>query len=508
MVKETKRKQAIIYTRVSSPGQVKNYSLGDQERLCREWCASEGYEVREVFTELGESAKTVNRTELKKMLTFIESCHKQLAVVVVDRVDRLSRDTRDFLDLKDCIARYGLELKYASQNFEDTPDGRKQETISAAEAQCDNEERGERCRIGMVSAVEAGRTCWVAPLGYRNSRDKTGPSLVLDNAETTTLIRKSFELVDAGYSTPKALHQMTQEGLRTRRGKAMRHKSFFEMLSNRTYEGYVHGCGIVVPGKFEPIVDEDLFARVQLRLHRSSKVAAVNYRRVNPEFPLRGAVRCPKCGHLLTASNSTGHGGKYAYYSCTQCKRSGMRGSALENLFVKELHRLDFKPELTRCLSIAVEANLEHQKKWGQKSTQQLTTKLAELTQLRKGALEKCIKGFISDSLAKEYIDDLERQTAEVREEMESVRDSVLVTREVLSTGLSVLADMGSFWKSCDVTAKQEFQRFLFPAGMTVGRDGFGTSQTAFCIKQKEVLVLVECNVVAAGGFEPSTLRV
>lgn len=87
--------------------------------------------------------------------------------------------------------------------------GRFQEVTTAARAQCDNEERGERCRIGMVSAVEDGRTCWVAPLGYRNSRVRPGPSLVLDNAEIMALIRKSFELVDAGYSAPKALHQMT-----------------------------------------------------------------------------------------------------------------------------------------------------------------------------------------------------------------------------------------------------------------------------------------------------------
>jgi hypothetical protein len=67
---------------------------------------------------------------------------------------------------------------------------------------------------------------------------------------------------------------------------------------------------------------------------------------------------------------------------------------------------------------------------------------------------------------------------------------------------------MGAFWKKSGVTAKQEFQRFLFPAGMTIDQDGFGTGQTAFRIKQKEVSALVESNVVAAGGFEPSTLRV
>jgi DNA-directed RNA polymerase subunit RPC12/RpoP len=231
------------------------------------------------------------------------------------------------------------------------------------------------------------------------------------------------------------------------------------------------------------------------------KTATINYRRVNPEFPLRGAVRCPKCGHLLTASNSTGHGGKYGYYSCVRCKRSGVRSVVLESLFAKQLRRLDFKPELMECLRIAVGTNLEQQRKRGQKNSQDLARRLAELADLRKGALEKCIKGIISDDLAKEYEANIEQQMANVREEMETVHDSVLVTDDVLRTGLSVLGNMGSFWKSCDVTAKQELQRFLFPAGMIINQRGFGTSETAFCIRQKEVSALVESNVVEPRGI-------
>ena len=508
MIEESRSQQAVIYVRVSSKEQISGYSLSDQERLSRDCCKSNTLGVCRVFAELGESAKTTKRTQLMAMLAFIKANHKQLAAVVVYSLDRLSRDTRDFLDLKATITGYGLKLRYASQNFEDTPEGTCHETEVAARAQCDNEVRGQRCRIGMVSAVQAGRTCWVAPLGYRNSRDKSGPCLLIDDPKAASLIKESFELVDAGFSTPKALHQMTLEGLQTRKGKPMRHKSFFEMLSNRTYAGYVHGCGMVVRGHFESIVDEALFARVQLRLHRQPEVTTTRYQRVNPDFPLRGTVRCPICGHLLTASSSTGHGGTYGYYSCTQCKHSGVRSVVLENLFSKQLHRLDFKPELVTCLRIALEANLDQQKKWGQQSSQDLARKLTELADLRKGALEKCIKGIISDSLAKEYVDDIEEQMADVREQMESVRDSVLVTDDVLRIGLSVLGHMGSFWKSCDVTAKQEFQRFLFPTGMTIGQDGFGTSQTALCIRRREVSALVKGNVVEPRGFEPLTSSV
>ena len=508
MARQTAKRWAYIYTRVSSKEQLEGYSLESQERICREWCASQGYEVRAVFAELGESAKTTHRTELNKMLACIESHHSEIGVVVTYKLDRLTRNTRDFLDLRDCTAHYGIELKYATQSFEDTPEGRYQEVTTAARAQCDNEERGDRCKLGLVSAVEDGRFCWVAPLGYRNGGTRSGPSLVIENRQTADLIKRAFQLVDSGLSSPKALQELTLEGFRTRKGNVMCHKSFFEMLTNKAYMGYVCGCGRTVPGDWAPIVDKELFARVQLRLHRKPSAAVASYRRVNPEFPLRSTVRCPKCGRLLTASNSKGHGGRYGYYSCVHCKHSGVRSAHMEDLFAKQLHLLDFKPELLNCLRVAIEANLEHQRKWGQKSTQQLTAKQAELALLRKGVLEKCIKGVISDDVAKEYMSDLEQQMADVKQQMEAVRDSVLVTDDVIKTGIAVLGDMGSFWRRADVTTKQEFQRFLFPAGTTVDDTGFGTSETALCIKQKEVRRLVECNVVAAGGFEPSTLRV
>jgi len=54
---------AVIYTRVSSEEQVNNMSLGEQERICREFIAHrpENLTVDKVFVEEGESAKTAEK---------------------------------------------------------------------------------------------------------------------------------------------------------------------------------------------------------------------------------------------------------------------------------------------------------------------------------------------------------------------------------------------------------------------------------------------------------------
>jgi site-specific DNA recombinase len=78
--------------------------------------------------------------------------------------------------------------------------------LVAAEAQCDNEKRADKCMLGMIAAVKASRYVWLAPRGYVNaSAKKNSPSLELDERRTVSLVRKSFELIDAGLTVTKAL---------------------------------------------------------------------------------------------------------------------------------------------------------------------------------------------------------------------------------------------------------------------------------------------------------------
>ena len=74
--------KAMIYTRVSSEEQVSNLSLDVQEKTCRDYCARNGWTVEAVYREEGESAKTANRTELRRMLTDLRfaSAHEQLVL--------------------------------------------------------------------------------------------------------------------------------------------------------------------------------------------------------------------------------------------------------------------------------------------------------------------------------------------------------------------------------------------------------------------------------------------
>lgn len=68
--------RAVIYCRVSTKEQTKNFSLPVQEKACRDYCERECYEVAAIFVDEGESAKTIDRPRFKELLAFCRNKKK------------------------------------------------------------------------------------------------------------------------------------------------------------------------------------------------------------------------------------------------------------------------------------------------------------------------------------------------------------------------------------------------------------------------------------------------
>ncbi len=503
MAETNGRKRGVIYTRVSSKDQVDGYSLETQERSCRECADRLGYDVARVFVERGESAKTTNRDELQNMLMYIEKNSKSLDAVIVYKVDRLDRNTVDHAQLKLLFLRYGVQLVSATENFDGTPVGKLIENNLAGFAQFDNDVRAERCKNGMMAAAAAGKYVWGAPLGYVNSHLRNGPSLLPGTPETVRLVRKSFDLVDAGFTVTEAWRQVTKEGLRTARGNVLSDNGFRKMLTRRAYTGCFLAFGKVVHGDYEAIVPEDVCMRVQPKLHRARSTEKVTaYRINNPDFPLRGVVRCARCGALLTASNSTGHGGRYGYYRCAACGGRSLKKADVENQFEELLRGLSLKPALTEMLRTAIEVNLASQRTMGAKQMTQLKARATLLSARRQQAMEKCLSGVFSDSDTKRLLANIDEESESLQSQIALAEGLELAPEQVIKTGLEVLQDMGTFWESADLTTRQQLQGFLFPEGIPFGESGFGTCKTALCIQQKAVISMAENTVVAPRRIE------
>ena len=145
---------AVIYIRVSTKEQTENLSLPTQLRACEEYCRREGLDVLERFKEEGESAKTADRTELQRLLTFCRTNKGRVHFVVVFNLTRFARDKYDHFALRSHLKSLGISLRSATEPIDDTSTGKLMEGVLAAFAQFDNDVRSDRTRAGMKAALE------------------------------------------------------------------------------------------------------------------------------------------------------------------------------------------------------------------------------------------------------------------------------------------------------------------------------------------------------------------
>jgi site-specific DNA recombinase len=342
---------AVIYVRVSTKEQTENLSLPTQLKACQEYCERQGFDVLARFREEGESAKTADRTELQKLLQFCRTNKGKVQFVVVFNLTRFAREKYDHFALRAHLKSLGISLRSATEPIDDTSTGKLMEGVLAAFAQFDNDVRSERTRGGMKAALELGRWTFLAPLGYLNAHRSTGRSLIPD-PERAHLVRRAFQDFATGRFTKHEVRKNVNAlGLTTRRGKPVPSQTFDAMLRNRAYIAQIDvpEFGISARGDFEPLITERIFFRVQGIL--DGRYDVTTKQRNDPDFPLRGYVRCETCGKPLTASWSKGRSDYYAYYHCRgRCRAVNISKARLEELFVEELTRLQPTPGFMRLV--------------------------------------------------------------------------------------------------------------------------------------------------------------
>lgn len=146
--------KAVIYCRVSTKEQVENESLGTQLAACLAYCQHRGVDVVKVFEERGESAKSVDRTELQSLLTYCAKNSRKVDYLVVYKVDRFARRAEDHFVLRSMLTKLGICLRSATEPLGEEPSDRMMEGILAVVAQFDNDVRAQRTVTGMRAAAD------------------------------------------------------------------------------------------------------------------------------------------------------------------------------------------------------------------------------------------------------------------------------------------------------------------------------------------------------------------
>ena len=502
--------RAVIYVRVSSREQAEGgYSIEAQLEACRRFVYDKGWVVDDEFSELGESARTANRTAFRAMLSMLDD-NPGVSYLVVHKIDRLARNLADYAAVKARLQKLGIRLVSVTEGMEEGPSGRLVEGIMAAIAEFYSDNLGQEVRKGMRQKVRNGGWPSLAPIGYVNVRvagERRSEAMLAVDPERAPLVLKAFELYATGeYTVATLAHELGDLGLRNRYGRPLSRSKVAELLHKKVYAGIVTHDGVEYPGGHEPLVPKELFEKVQAVLTAHDRAGVRESK--HPHF-LRGVLFCAQCGSALSSLTAKG---RYPYFYClgrftgrTQCREPYTPQDVLERLVEDVYGGLKLSAKQESDLRAALERELREEATSKADVAAMASRRLARAEHER----EKLLQAYFADALPLELF---KREQSRIGKEIDLARaevakaeDAASPDKEVLELALSYVREAGSGYRKADPYVKKLWNRTLIerieikshaPARVTLKQPFAG------------LFVLASSNsdrVVGEAGFEPAT---
>jgi site-specific DNA recombinase len=272
-----KKVRCAIYTRKSSEDGLEQSfnSLHAQREACAAYVlsqASEGWSLLpDEYDDGGISGGTLDRPALQRLLADITG--GKIDIVVVYKVDRLTRSLVDFSTLVQAFDAANTSFVSITQSFNTTTSmGRLTLNRLLSFAQFEREVTAERIRDKI--AASKARGMWMGgtpPIGYKPA----GRTLEIVD-EHAEIIRHVFRTYREVGTVRALIDRLTAENVftpqrRTANGRVFGGGRFsrgqlYGMLKNPIYVGEIVHYGRIHAGQHLPIIDRDLWNRVQKQL--------------------------------------------------------------------------------------------------------------------------------------------------------------------------------------------------------------------------------------------------
>lgn len=334
--------RAAIYARISKDTEDTRLGVERQEEDCRKICADRGWEVAGVYIDNDISAADPKkrRPEYERLLKDIAS--GQVDAIVVWAEDRLHRrpvELESFMATCDAagltkLASYGGDIDLSD------PDAlfmlRLKGNMAAREVAVTSR-RGKR---KMQQKAEAGEFHGgPRPFGYESD------GIQINEAEAI-LVREAAARILEGSSLRAIAKDFNERGIRTSWDKAINETGLKKMLTSGRVAGLrLHQGDIIGKAKWGAILDEATWKQVCTIL----KDPARRGPRPSRSHPLRGVLKCGRCGTMLTASPRS-EGRRYVCHSRHGCGKLTIKADWVEEFVFDLLLPMADSPDLRDVL--------------------------------------------------------------------------------------------------------------------------------------------------------------
>ena len=477
---------AVIYLRVSTDDQATNIqNLPNQERMCREGWKGKG-EILCQFLDAGESARTADRSEFQRMISYCHAHRHEVGYVIVENLSRFARNVADQAQAISSLLECGVRVRsIAEPNVDETAAGRLAANIHGSFNQYFSDMLSEKMKVRCRAAVEAGRWPWQAPPGYVNvNTAKEGGANIAPDPQASPLLCKAFEMIASGLHTQaEVLKTVTGEGLRNRRGRPFIPQEFHRILRNPVYCGWIAPKSMPdlrVKGLHRPIVSQELFDQVQDVLDGKKPVAAPR-RKVNPDFPLKNFIRCGVCATPLTACMARSKNSKlYPYYYCRKPGCRAVKSIAkqeMEASFENLLGRLRPAPEVNAEFPKVAGEVWREQQGNAEKQKRKLSAALEEQKKLKSELLRAKLRGEVAQADYEQVNAEFTREIADIERGLREIDAAQADGEAFLRFAQLQLMDIGGAWRLANPEQRVRVRNLLFQNGLSYFPDS-GISNT------------------------------
>lgn len=419
-------------------------SLPAQRIACRRKADQLGLTVIDEYIEPGRSG-----TEMEKRIAFQQMlqrirAEKDVDYVIVHKLNRFARNRIDDALVMAELPKRGVALISATEQIDDSPVGQLMHGILAAFNEYRSREDGADIAYKMGQKAKNGGTLGKAPLGYLNVTEVfegRKVNTVIVDPERAPFISLAFRLYASGeYTIDDVVDELSTRGLTTRPtisrppGPVSTSK-MSRLLRDPYYIGQVTYQGEAYDGRHPPLVDRELFERVQQMLEDTGR--AGERKRVHESY-LKGSVFCGECqlergngDSRFIIQRTTGRtGAEYYYFFCIArqqgtCDSRDIPMHEVEEAVIRHYRTVRLSPDFITWVGNWIDNVLADQKQVQKELRQQLNTRLAQLSTKADNLIDLVAEGGFVAAKASARIREIEGQKRAVEIQLGSIQDDL-----------------------------------------------------------------------------------
>lgn len=306
-------KTAAAYIRVSTDDQIE-YSPDSQLKAIRDYARKNDMILPDEFVFIDEGIsgrKAEKRPEFMKMIGTAKIKPQQFDVILLWKFSRFARNREDSIVYKSMLRKQcGIDVISVSEQLGEDKTSILIEALIEAMDEYYSINLAEEVRRGMTEKAQRGEVVSTPPFGYDVKNN-----IFVPNPETAPIVQMIFEKYINGQGFLEIAKDLNAIGIRTKYGNKWENRGVEYVLRNIVYTGkltwtpvknktrnYNNDDAIITQGKHEPIIEQEMFDKVQKMILEKKKLFPKHSRQSSNEFMLKGFLKCSNCGGSLVYS--------------------------------------------------------------------------------------------------------------------------------------------------------------------------------------------------------------